>query len=54
MAVLASVSSTQVPEPSALNLATYSVPLSRYLSPMAMRSLALASAGFHVAVETNL
>ena len=54
MAELLMDSSIQVPEPSAANLATYSLPLSRYLSPVAMRSVGLASAADQVTVETNL
>src|SRR6218665_3705856 len=52
--LLDSAISTQAPVPSASNRATYSRPLSRYLSPTAMRSLALASAAFLRALETNL
>ena len=54
MAGLVTTSSIHCPVPSSLNFATYSLPASRYLSPMAMRSVALASAGFQVAVDTHL
>ena len=54
MAALVVDSSIQSPLPSLLNLATYSLPLSKYLSPVVMRSVGLASAAAQLAADTNL
>jgi hypothetical protein len=46
-------SSIHWPLPSALNFATYSLPSSRYLSPVVRRFAGLASAASQLALDTN-